>query len=30
MNLYESLIVYWTNTFSKHYCQRRASLPHTY
>ena len=27
MNLYGSLIVYSTDTFSEHYCQTRASLP---
>ena len=28
MNLYGSLIVYSTDTFSKHYCQRRTHLHH--
>ena len=27
MNLYGSLIVYLTDTFSEHNCQTRASLP---
>jgi hypothetical protein len=27
INLFGSLIVYSADTFSKHYCQRRASVP---